>query len=510
MVTMDKIMQLDIIREQTQLVAGHEGLNKSVSYITIMEAPDFYQWVSGGEFVLTTWYAFSQNPTMQEDAFRQLAKRVSCIAIKLDRFIKEIPEEFIAIANEYQTPLLAVRRETKFRQVIQAVAAEVQDAQTNILLKVEKHYQVLMQAALASDDFSVLLRSTGKNSGKSCFCLNDEGKLLGYCLSAGVTAYDINQKAAAFYSFYRENNNMQMSFRTENFHAFSCIARRKLLGFLVLISEEDLSEQVVLMAQQTASILSLKLLEGYESKQKRLGKLLWEISEGKVSRERLESFGLNCRQGVLYVAVLAAGGKNIAWLLEKIGFLKNNDKILTIAGTTEIVFVCAAEKDGKSNIPAVFHSFAEWLGQGEQQLVLAFGNKVDSPSNLADSLDLARKTAKSAWAIGAYGCQDSKDWLLPCFLLNGLDSLEVLQIEKNILQPLQQYDVRYKAELLFTLKTVLQSKKSDLAAAKLHIHINTLRYRLAKIHDITGFDPQNPLDAGLLWIAYLLSELNKK
>lgn len=141
MTTVKQIMNLEFIQNQMTLIGGNDGLEKKVNFITIMEAPDFYEWVSGGEFILTTWFAFKQDPTNQEFAFRELAKKVSAIAIKTERFLQTIPPEFIKIANEYNTPLFAMKRETKFREVIQTIAGEVQNTQVNILREVEHHYQ---------------------------------------------------------------------------------------------------------------------------------------------------------------------------------------------------------------------------------------------------------------------------------------------------------------------------------------------------------------------------------
>ena len=48
----------------------------------LWKGPDLHEWVTGGEFVLTTWYAFSKSPDLQEDGFKKLAPRISAIGIK--------------------------------------------------------------------------------------------------------------------------------------------------------------------------------------------------------------------------------------------------------------------------------------------------------------------------------------------------------------------------------------------------------------------------------------------
>ena len=49
-VTVEQIMELETINQMMRLVAGHGGLKNRSTYVTIAEAPDFYEWVSGGDW----------------------------------------------------------------------------------------------------------------------------------------------------------------------------------------------------------------------------------------------------------------------------------------------------------------------------------------------------------------------------------------------------------------------------------------------------------------------------
>lgn len=43
MITVADLMDLDIFRKRLRLLAGKSGVNKEVTFVTIMEAPDFYE-----------------------------------------------------------------------------------------------------------------------------------------------------------------------------------------------------------------------------------------------------------------------------------------------------------------------------------------------------------------------------------------------------------------------------------------------------------------------------------
>ena len=69
-----------------------------------------------------------------------------------------------------------------------------------------------------------------------------------------------------------------------------------------------------------------------------------------------------------------------------------------------------------------------------------------------------------------------------CF---GYSELEAFRSE--IRQPLHNYDQRHNGELLATLAAFLEDSENVIAVAeRLHIHRNTLRYRLRKVEEITA------------------------
>ncbi|ONI84288.1 hypothetical protein ALI144C_15960 [Actinosynnema sp. ALI-1.44] len=60
----------------------------------------------------------------------------------------------------------------------------------------------------------------------------------------------------------------------------------------------------------------------------------------------------------------------------------------------------------------------------------------------------------------------------------------------QIIGPLSAYDETHKSELTRTLRVFLEHSGSwTQAAAELHVHVNTLRYRITRITELTGRDP---------------------
>ncbi len=91
-----------------KVLAGHGGLDKQAQGLAIFDAPDAFQWTQGKGLVVTSGYVFYQNPGLFETFIHSEGfKKSSGVGIKLQRFLKEIPNQDILKAfNEYEIPLI--------------------------------------------------------------------------------------------------------------------------------------------------------------------------------------------------------------------------------------------------------------------------------------------------------------------------------------------------------------------------------------------------------------------
>lgn len=75
------------------------------------------------------------------------------------------------------------------------------------------------------------------------------------------------------------------------------------------------------------------------------------------------------------------------------------------------------------------------------------------------------------------------------FLFPFAESREMQLYASNILEPIKDYDIENNAKLVETLQQFIQTGcLLDETACRLSQHKNTVRYRLDKIHDLTGLD----------------------
>jgi purine catabolism regulator len=88
-------------------------------------------------------------------------------------------------------------------------------------------------------------------------------------------------------------------------------------------------------------------------------------------------------------------------------------------------------------------------------------------------------------------------------LLLALQDEDVLAaFRQALLQPLEEHDARRQSRLVETLDRFLTSGcRWQRTAAELHVHVNTLRHRLARVEQLTGRDLGSMEDRVDLWIA---------
>lgn len=85
---------------------------------------------------------------------------------------------------------------------------------------------------------------------------------------------------------------------------------------------------------------------------------------------------------------------------------------------------------------------------------------------------------------------------------------ELLEFYTHTIAPLVAYDRDHNTDLMHTLETVLAHRGNiSRAAQALHLHRNSLAYRLQRIKEITGLDPLDPEDAFRFHLALYLRPL---
>lgn len=179
--------------------------------------------------------------------------------------------------------------------------------------------------------------------------------------------------------------------------------------------------------------------------------------------------------------------------LDMLGALQG-DRLAIILGGAEL-----SEPGYSAQVTA---RFADRFGPGPVVIGPAVEHLMDAPASTRAALSGFRAAAAWPEAPRPVNAQD----LLPERALSG-DGHARRALAHELYLPLSEAG----GGLLDTLITFLDYGSSVEAAARtLFVHANTVRYRLRRIHEVTGYSPTDPRDAYTLRMALTLGRLLKQ
>ncbi|MGK3103830.1 PucR family transcriptional regulator ligand-binding domain-containing protein [Streptomyces sp. WAC05858] len=125
---------------------------------------------------------------------------------------------------------------------------------------------------------------------------------------------------------------------------------------------------------------------------------------------------------------------------------------------------------------------------GDGRLTLGLSAAVHSADGLRGALEEARHARRVAAARPGRVCAAGHQELASHVLLLPFVPDDVRRaFTARLLDPLREYDRRHRAELIPTLEAFLDCDGSwTRCASRLHLHVNTLRYRIGRIEQLTG------------------------
>ncbi|MFD9502149.1 PucR family transcriptional regulator [Streptomyces sp. NPDC060035] len=150
-------------------------------------------------------------------------------------------------------------------------------------------------------------------------------------------------------------------------------------------------------------------------------------------------------------------------------------------------------QDNALHADALLATVREPLSAGladDGRLTLGVSAAVHSAEGLRGALEEARHARRVAAARPGRVCAAGHHELASHVLLLPFVPDDVRRaFTARLLDPLRDYDRRHRAELIETLEAFLDCDGSwTRCAARLHLHVNTLRYRVGRIEQLTGRD----------------------
>lgn len=524
--TVEELLELPVYREHAQ-VHNCVTLSKDVKYFTVMEAPDFHvETLSGQVFVLTTLSAHYQDLAEINCVVEQLCRtNVSAIGIKLGRFIDKLDASTVAITQHYQVPLITFDGSAKFREILSESLALISDRQRQVIDQINSLNHELFDAILHNRPInSIIALMCQKTPCYGC-CLDMDGNRIAEASSLGE-ALDEDAVQDAIRRFYAEwiPESGKTYLQFGNVLIFPCQAQQGTLGILCIAQNSGRMELIIPLAEAIVNALSVKFLEldlKRQAKRELTTSVLDELlftpyEEESAVLERLEVLKFKVQKSYFLVGIHlhehgSAGISHVVGVLQSVFDGRFASCIVFTHGNRYMVLLgCKASVATASNTCRKIMNYCARSISDTLHISLNLGCSI--PFTDLRKLPESYNQVKNALQYGCSLHPDKEVYLYEDYFEVGILAQCVNTpagetFFHRIVNPIITYDKRYNSKLWDTLEMCFVCESLERAASALFIHISTLRYRLEKVHSLTGCNYFEVRGKVQLYLAYLLYKI---
>jgi purine catabolism regulator len=529
--TVRELLDLAVMSGVT-VAAGAGGLDREVLGANVMEVPDILPWVKPHELLLTTGYP------LRDDAQRLVGLTVdladvglSALAIKLHRYLDDLPPAMLAEAEARDLPVLLLPDGIGFDDVLTSVLTAILNRQAAVLHRSEAAHKALIAVVLEGGGLGEVAQQVAAMLGGPTFVTTSDGRVL-------AQAGDREALAAVLGSPCFEPGGR---FRTEQTHpgvhevarlpgsyaVVSVVAGRVDHGRLVtfnlcrLLGSGDV--QVLERAATVAALAVTKSLAVAAVEAKYRGDFLRDVLDGRAGgpdrvRSHFASLGWDVtRPMVVLVAALETAERaeeptesalrptqehfTSAWETV-VGRLDPRAPVVGFAQEVVALLGVPDTNDAGTVVQRMVREVTGDSAERRRPFATGVSRIVTGVDGLPDAYEQASRAVHVGRQLHGSSAIAHFDELGVFRLLSLIDDPAELQgFVDEVLGPLGDLHDPGACDLRRTLATLLDTNLNVAQAARqLHFHYNTLRYRIVKLERIVGpfmSDPHLRLDLSL-------------
>lgn len=487
-ITIRKIIESGRLKD-ARVVAGAGGIDRIVQSVDVMEVPDVGPWLREGELLLTTAYSIRNDLEAQCRLVVTMANaKAAAIGIKPDRFLGALPEAMTRMADELDMPIIVIPPSVPYIDIIVPVMDLVLSHQKEQLQKsIDLHGQ-LTKLVLERRSLQEIADNIAK-LGDCCITIQDQRGLI--VAKSGSCSSDrrITKALPVVYDKAR-------------------------IGLVTLMKDGDRAvESDALMLEHASMVAALAMFQlqvAEEASIRLRGDFIFELLSGKsadkeavLNRSRFLGIDLERRMGLLLVDMdefrkFAAKlpepevSKAKETLYATAAAVADNKTIITYKSDKLVVIfplTSAADPGCEEEIAALAARLRDALAGEMPQIsaTIGIGSICSSLNDLPDSYARAQEAIKVGRVLFGKGRIIHHNELGFYQFLPLLQEHSALQNQIDFwIGPIIAHDKAKGTALLKTLETYLENDcNMQETSRQLFIHRNSLRYRLARLGELT-------------------------
>ncbi|PEF10056.1 PucR family transcriptional regulator [Bacillus thuringiensis] len=153
------IMKIPIF-DQAKLIAGHKGVEQEVYTVNMMDAPDIINFLKRNELLVTSAYHFKDDMYALRELIIQMKKQgCTALGIKTKRFLQEIPEEIISLADEIYFPIIELPFDIGLGDLVNQTLSYILDMRTNELHQAMQIHQQFSNHIISGKGINMILEN---------------------------------------------------------------------------------------------------------------------------------------------------------------------------------------------------------------------------------------------------------------------------------------------------------------------------------------------------------------
>ncbi|NMB03820.1 MAG: PucR family transcriptional regulator [Tissierellia bacterium] len=518
--------------QDIEVLAGHGGLDVNVKTVNVMEVPDVINWVAEGELILTTAYSIRDDIEMLNELIPRLkAKKVAGLAIKIKRYVEEIPASVLETSNTENFPLLSLPIDVAFGDLMAKALTKILNRQTDLLIEMDNFNNNVKDIMLRGGDLHEIAKMIAELT-KSPLAITEDIFNDYVVVADQALKKDLEKIVSASIA---ETKQTRTSKPTETIKVIDMVDGTEVSRWIIPIfssetfygqvfiwdTEGNISRRNLAMVENATSLIALnssRKLSVYENENKHKIEFIEDLlsdneSDKQRAIEKAAYFGFN--HGNIYSVVIAKTNElnldvkmtpnnsrilkqleaKLITVVRRINRLYSG-QILHALKTDRLIFLLGfdytttAEKIREST-----DQFAEqilYLLKQEgllQRITIGIGRPYDNYRELSSSYREASRALQKLELSATQNIAHFEDLGIYRILSHELIQPDIIQFAYEVLGDLLQYDRDRDSDLLGTLRTYLECGRNVKRVSEvMFTHYNTVIYRLQRIREIAGID----------------------
>jgi len=487
MIKLSKLLEINIL-ESYEVLTGKTSLDRFVSSVSVLETPDFENYVIENSLILTTLYPIKDNVALFKKLLDTLdRKNSSGIIVKIHRYVKEIPEEIIEKATLLNFPIITIDYDANLSTVFNSILSEIQSSEYS-----EKHsspfYAKFFNLINAKPSTEALIESVKDIDDLDVLIYNPASKELHYS----------NDLIKAYYDKFSHPVNTLVKDKNFLLYVTNIEYDNQTIYRLALLTIEEkryLLYNYAEIYKMLAMFIFQKQNENFMRQNQFLLGFVSNITSNYNTNEELLEVSKFYNWDVkfpLFLMLFSIKGKHNLQqsiyiiqqlILELLNITNKTSKYIIVDDL--ILFVVNTSYD--SNILELVETLYDKLVLEipDTKIKLAYSNPITQAHNIPKTFAILSKTVTNT---------DNKNIDLTIFnenhvrlinLLKSLNYQELNSFSTAIIGRLLNYEKKTHLPLINTVYKYIQCRFSiKKTADALFIHPNSLRYRLSVIEKL--------------------------